>query len=147
MITPVRFRVIFSLFILMGVSWTTEIISFVSGGSFEVWAIPDILNILTGFFIFVIFVCKESVWRSLQQRIPCLKRCSVFCQQRLCRFCPCCNKRQGSGRSPGRRNRGRSGPSGDDHSNKDPGYDSSDVSKSNASYQSNPSLETGTTVV
>lgn len=77
-----RFRVIFSLFILMGVFWIMEVVSFAAGGSAYIWIPTDILNILTGVFIFIIFVCKPNVWKLLKNKIPCLKR--------LDRCCPSC---------------------------------------------------------
>lgn len=61
--------VIFGLFVLMGIGWVTEIVT---------WSIPDsvyysiptdILNILTGLFIFCIFVCKRKVLRLLRNRL------------------------------------------------------------------------------
>ena len=60
----------FSIFILMGVSWMMEIISFVVGGISKeyIWIPTDIINILTGIFIFVIFVCKRNVWKLLTQK-------------------------------------------------------------------------------
>jgi len=66
----VRFRVMFSIFILMGVSWMMEIISFVVGGVSKeyIWIPTDVINILTGLFIFVIFVCKRNVWKLLAQK-------------------------------------------------------------------------------
>ena len=65
-----RFRVMFSIFILMGVSWMMEIISFVVGGIAKeyIWIPTDVINILTGLFIFVIFVCKRNVWKLLAKK-------------------------------------------------------------------------------
>lgn len=60
-------KVIFSLFFLMGVTWVTEIVSFAIGTSYA-WIPTDVLNILTGIFIFVIFVCKRNVWKLLKQK-------------------------------------------------------------------------------
>lgn len=74
-----RFRVIFSLFILMGVSWMTEIISYAVGGKAYDWFFTDILNILTGVFIFFIFVCKPNVWKLLKLKCPCLKKLDRCC--------------------------------------------------------------------
>ena len=65
-----RFRVIFSLFVLMGISWMMEIVSFAADGETGdyIWIPTDILNIMTGVYIFVIFVCKKKVWKLLKQR-------------------------------------------------------------------------------
>ncbi len=87
-----RFRVIFSLFILMGVSWMMEVISFAVGGSAYIWIPTDILNILTGVFIFVIFVCKPNVWKLLKLKCPCLKRLDRCCPSYMTRS----NTRQGT---------------------------------------------------
>lgn len=74
-----RFRVIFSLFILMGVSWMTEIISYAVGGDAYNWMFTDILNILTGVFIFFIFVCKPNVWKLLKLKFACMEKLDVCC--------------------------------------------------------------------
>ncbi|XP_046644908.1 G-protein coupled receptor Mth2-like isoform X2 [Daphnia pulicaria] len=87
-----KFRVIFSLFILMGVSWMMEVISFAVGGSAYIWIPTDILNILTGVFIFVIFVCKPNVWKLLKLKCPCLKRLDGCCPSYMTRS----NTRQGT---------------------------------------------------
>lgn len=91
-LVPYRFRVIFSLFILMGVSWMMEVISFAVGGSAYIWIPTDILNILTGVFIFVIFVCKPNVWKLLKLKCPCLKRLDGCCPSYMTRS----NTRQGT---------------------------------------------------
>jgi hypothetical protein len=52
----------------MGVTWITEIITWAVNAPIY-YSIPtDILNILTGVFIFVIFVCKKKVLRLLQKK-------------------------------------------------------------------------------
>lgn len=58
----------------MGVTWITEIITWSIEGS-AYYAIPtDILNILTGVFIFIIFVCKKKVRRLLVKKWICTER-------------------------------------------------------------------------
>lgn len=74
-----RFVILVSLFIVMGVSWVTEIITFAisqnSKTSFEAIMVTDIFNILTGFYVFIIFVCKPSVWKMLKKKfLPRSKR-------------------------------------------------------------------------
>ena len=69
-----RYRVIFNLFILMGISWSTEVISFILDGSFYSWFITDLINSLMGFIIFIIFVCKARIGRLLLQNCPRLKK-------------------------------------------------------------------------
>ena len=61
-------RVIFSLFILMGISWIMEIVSWLVGGSALYWIPSDVFNILMGVFIFIIFVCKKKVRKLLAQK-------------------------------------------------------------------------------
>ena len=79
-----RFRVIFSLFFLMGVSWMTEAISFLIHGDFTHWVFVDVVNILTGLFVFIIFVCKPKVWKLLKLRV------STFFATPTCRrILPC----------------------------------------------------------
>jgi len=69
-----RYSVIFNLFILMGVSWTTEVVSFILDGSFYSWFFTDLVNSLMGFIIFVNFVCKPRIGRLLVQNCSCLKK-------------------------------------------------------------------------
>lgn len=65
----------------MGVSWLTEIISYAVGGDAYNWFFTDIINILTGVYVFVIFVCKPKVWKLLKLKFPCLERLSHRCQR------------------------------------------------------------------
>lgn len=74
-----RCRIIFGLFLLMGVSWMWEIISFVAGGNADHWLITDVLNILTGVFIFFTFVCKPKVWELLKLNYPRLEALDPWC--------------------------------------------------------------------
>lgn len=74
-----KFRAIFVLFVLMGISWMTEVISFAVGGSAYLWIPTDILNILTAVFVFFIFVCKPNVWSLLMKKYPCLQKFDRFC--------------------------------------------------------------------
>ena len=79
-----RFRVILSLFFLMGVSWFTEVISVLTHNEFSHWIFSDIINILTGVFVFIIFVCKPKVWNLLKVRV------SIFLATPTCRrILPC----------------------------------------------------------
>lgn len=57
----------------MGVTWITEVASFAIGGSAYYWIATDILNILMGVFIFIIFVCKPNVWNLLKLKFPPIK--------------------------------------------------------------------------
>ena len=58
----------------MGVSWTTEVVSFILDGSFYSWFVTDLVNSLMGFIIFVNFVCKARIGRLLVQNCSCLKK-------------------------------------------------------------------------
>ncbi len=61
----------------MGISYIMEVISFLVGGDSKYWVTTDVLNILTGVIIFIMFVCKPTVWKRLQKRFPCLERLHV----------------------------------------------------------------------
>lgn len=61
------------LFIVMGVNWLTEIISWAldsddSNDSF-LWCMTDIGNSLQGVLIFLIFVCKKRVLKLLNKKL------------------------------------------------------------------------------
>lgn len=77
-----KFFSIFSIFILMGILWITEIISYYVGGSLYIWIPMDLINILTGIFVFFLFACRPNVWKLLKLKFPRL--------QRLDRCCPTC---------------------------------------------------------
>lgn len=68
-----RFMLYLKLFIVMGVNWLTEIISWALGsdgsdGSF-LWCMTDIGNSLQGVLIFLIFVCKKRVLKLLNKKL------------------------------------------------------------------------------
>lgn len=60
--------VVFSLVVLSGVTWIMEIVSFAARGHFTTWIISDVLNISTGIFVFIIFVCNKHVWMLIRRR-------------------------------------------------------------------------------
>lgn len=66
------------LFIVMGVNWSAEIISWAldPNGTGSVWYVTDIGNSLQGVLIFFIFVCKTRVLRLLNKK--CCPRFSLF---------------------------------------------------------------------
>ena len=72
---------ILSLFLLMGVPWTTEIITFMADSSFESALVTDIFNIISPLFIFIIFVCKPSVWKMLKLKFPSLSSFISACDK------------------------------------------------------------------
>lgn len=67
----------------MGISWLMDIISFFVGGDAESWIATDIFNILTGVIVFIMFVCKPTVWSRLKNRFPCLERLNMSLHQHL----------------------------------------------------------------
>lgn len=60
-----------NLFIVMGVNWLAEILSwaFSSSSSESLWYVTDIGNSLQGVFIFLIFVCKKRVLKLLNKKL------------------------------------------------------------------------------
>ncbi|KAF2357415.1 GPCR family 2 secretin-like [Trinorchestia longiramus] len=60
-----RMKLYVKLFVVMGVTWICEVISF-QEGTCEVWMVTDIINSLQGVFIFIIFVCKRTVFQKLR---------------------------------------------------------------------------------
>lgn len=70
-----QFAILSKLFIIMGIPWTCDIISaavdhaYGAEKSFEVRLMLDILNLLTGVFIFLFLVCKRTVLTSLRTQL------------------------------------------------------------------------------
>ncbi|XP_077286697.1 G-protein coupled receptor Mth2-like isoform X2 [Arctopsyche grandis] len=82
-----RFVLYAKLFLLMGVTWLTEIISWAVGNSTVLnylWYITDMINLLRAVFIFIIFCWKPRVWNNVKKKMPCLKQCENFVKQRCC---------------------------------------------------------------
>ncbi|KAK2589177.1 hypothetical protein KPH14_001993 [Odynerus spinipes] len=66
------FNLYLKLFIVMGINWSMEIVSWLCDGSPEyVWYITDLANTLQGLIIFIIFVCKDKIKRLLLKRFGC----------------------------------------------------------------------------
>ncbi|KAJ4439887.1 hypothetical protein ANN_08016 [Periplaneta americana] len=63
-----RFNLYLKLFVVMGVNWIMEVISWATGGPNYLWYITDFGNTLQGLLIFIIFVCKQKVGRLLVKR-------------------------------------------------------------------------------
>ncbi|KAK6630687.1 hypothetical protein RUM44_002856 [Polyplax serrata] len=57
------------LFLLMGLTWITEIVSWAVGGPDYYWYFSDVLNLLRAVFIFILFICKRSVFESLRRKL------------------------------------------------------------------------------
>lgn len=64
-----RFNLYLKLFIVMGVNWGMEVISWAVGGPKYLWYITDLGNTLQGLLIFVIFVWTQKVRRLLARRL------------------------------------------------------------------------------
>ncbi|CAG0901853.1 unnamed protein product [Darwinula stevensoni] len=63
-----RFSIYLKLFVVMGVTWLAEVLSWKIGPS-SAWYIFDIINALQGSFIFFIFACKKRVFHQLKDRV------------------------------------------------------------------------------
>lgn len=64
------FNLYLKLFIVMGINWSMEIISWLLGDEPSwIFYITDIVNSLQGFTIFIIFVCKEKIKQLLLRRL------------------------------------------------------------------------------
>lgn len=57
------------MFVLMGLTWGTEVIGWFVGGPAVVWYLPDLINFLRALFLFFIFVGKKSVLSALKQKL------------------------------------------------------------------------------
>ncbi|XP_023288840.1 probable G-protein coupled receptor Mth-like 3 isoform X1 [Orussus abietinus] len=70
------FNLYLKLFIVMGISWSMEIISwlFEESSPKYIWYVSDIGNTLQGVIIFVIFVWKSKIKRLLLKRFGCQDR-------------------------------------------------------------------------
>lgn len=68
------------LSVVMGVNWLFEIVSFEFPG-FKGWYISDVYNILIGFLIFLIFVCKKDIYRKLYKRYVFIRYINTFVLQ------------------------------------------------------------------
>lgn len=64
-----RFNLYLKLFIVMGINWVMELVSYAVGGPKYIWYLTDIGNTLQGILIFVIFVCKRRILRLLNQKL------------------------------------------------------------------------------
>ena len=62
----------------MGVSWISEIVTFAVQAPFEYTVVTDILNILTGLYVFIIFVCTPTVWNLLKKKFSTFQRVELF---------------------------------------------------------------------
>uniref|UniRef100_A0A7G3B7S4 Uncharacterized protein n=1 Tax=Lutzomyia longipalpis TaxID=7200 RepID=A0A7G3B7S4_LUTLO len=63
-----RFGLYLRLFIVMGVTWTMEVISWLIDPKSWIFYITDVCNCLQGFFIFMLFVWKPKIKKLIIKR-------------------------------------------------------------------------------
>lgn len=69
-----RFSLYLKLFIVMGISWSMEIISWLFNNTPRfIWYLTDLTNTLQGVLIFLIFVWKDKIRRLLLKKFGCLR--------------------------------------------------------------------------
>uniref|UniRef100_A0A182S9T6 G-protein coupled receptors family 2 profile 2 domain-containing protein n=1 Tax=Anopheles maculatus TaxID=74869 RepID=A0A182S9T6_9DIPT len=64
-----RYGLYVRLFVVMGVTWTFEFITWIADSQNWMVHLTDICNCISGVFIFFLFVWKRKVWKLLQQRL------------------------------------------------------------------------------
>lgn len=70
-----RFNLYLKLFIVMGINWSMEIVSWLfKNAPPSIWYLTDLTNTLQGLIIFIIFVWKEKIKRLLLKRFGCQDR-------------------------------------------------------------------------
>lgn len=64
------------LFIVMGLNWTLELLSWIIKGPPQIWLVTDTLNTLQGIIIFIVFVVRVRRVRNIaiEHLLPCIKR-------------------------------------------------------------------------
>lgn len=67
-----RFRLCFLLFVVMGLNWSMEVVSWLVDGSFGIWTVFDVINALQGVLVFCIFVLQRPVRKIVMRRIRAL---------------------------------------------------------------------------
>lgn len=55
----------------MGSVWIMECITILVKESLLTWLLTDIVHILTGFFIFIVLVCNQTVWNAIKKKFHC----------------------------------------------------------------------------
>ena len=71
-----NFKVIFKIFVIMGVTWFSELFGFILSwicGRDKVWkyfVLNDIINLLQGVLIFIVLICKPSVMGKWMPEMP-----------------------------------------------------------------------------
>ncbi|XP_035904477.1 uncharacterized protein LOC118508837 [Anopheles stephensi] len=64
-----RYGLYVRLFVVMGVTWTFEFITWIADSQHWMALVTDVCNCISGVFIFFLFVWKRKVWKLLQQRL------------------------------------------------------------------------------
>uniref|UniRef100_A0A182N960 G-protein coupled receptors family 2 profile 2 domain-containing protein n=1 Tax=Anopheles dirus TaxID=7168 RepID=A0A182N960_9DIPT len=64
-----RYGLYVRLFVVMGVTWTFEFITWLVDSQHWLVHVTDVCNCISGVFIFFLFVWKRKVWLLLQQRL------------------------------------------------------------------------------
>jgi len=72
-----RYLVYLKLFLVMGVIWNFEIISWKVGPP-NMWLATDIINALQGLLVFIIVICKRKTFNQINQTLKC------FCRKIKC---------------------------------------------------------------
>ncbi|XP_017770684.1 PREDICTED: G-protein coupled receptor Mth2-like isoform X3 [Nicrophorus vespilloides] len=67
------FQLYMKLLLALGINWTMEFISWLVNWTLndtykEIWYVTDFCNAIYGVIIFIIFVCKKSIWIMLKKR-------------------------------------------------------------------------------
>ncbi|XP_050437799.1 probable G-protein coupled receptor Mth-like 1 [Adelges cooleyi] len=65
-------RVCLKLVIVMGITWTVDVMSWLIGGPNYVWYMTDLMNALQGVLIFIVVGCQPQVWMAVK-RMWCLR--------------------------------------------------------------------------
>lgn len=68
---PLRFGLFLRLFLIMGVTWSSEIISYIVGSDkkwSKIFYVSDLCNAMQGFLIFMLFVLKKKVKHLISNR-------------------------------------------------------------------------------
>lgn len=55
------------LVVVMGVTWSADVVSWAAGGPEYVWYATDLLNALQGVFIFLVVGCQPHAWAALKR--------------------------------------------------------------------------------
>ncbi|CAB3261695.1 unnamed protein product [Arctia plantaginis] len=64
-----RFLLYIKLFLVMGVNWILEVVSYFYPEADYIWKFTDAYNVLVGLIIFIIFVCKVKTLKMIRHRI------------------------------------------------------------------------------